>query len=340
MQNTTLCLDSTVINKNRAYPSLSSDTKNFRPRALLRVKPRKTIAEAYKNTTTDNTIPQAQGIPRLTAQTITAQSIHSKAHNPCSILSCKQAHIRTSILCATITTNKVRATQIHHLLSQHKHYSKTEAQKIAAGSYELHQRYPTFLTQQKALTSLKLQENVRKQYPNEASQQEESNATTLTLVGAVYRRQSKKIRSCNRSLSKPEQISTNSKDVAENHCRNWTRHPLLNAEQLTNICGQRNNRSLTQLTLTQLTAESSSLIQNAVVPTNPNDDPPPDDQSRPSGGSASRVSGSRGSGDGNSKSRADRGGSSKKRTFSSGGGGPYGPYKKDAEYWLLGKNQF
>ncbi|KZV39845.1 hypothetical protein F511_28751 [Dorcoceras hygrometricum] len=43
-------------------------------------------------------------------------------------------------------------------------------------------------------TPHQLQANVRKQYPNEASQQEESNATTLTLVGAVYRRQSKKIR--------------------------------------------------------------------------------------------------------------------------------------------------
>ncbi|KZV36526.1 hypothetical protein F511_44475 [Dorcoceras hygrometricum] len=71
-------------------------------------------------------------------------------------------------------------------------------------------------------TPHQLQANVRKRYPNEASQQEESNATTLALVGAVYRRQSKKI------------------------------------------------RSLTQLTLTQLTAESSSLIQNTVVPTNPN----------------------------------------------------------------------
>ncbi|KZV23748.1 pentatricopeptide repeat-containing protein [Dorcoceras hygrometricum] len=39
-----------------------------------------------------------------------------------------------------------------------------------------------------------LQANVRKQYPNEASQQEESNATTLTSIGADYRRQSKKIR--------------------------------------------------------------------------------------------------------------------------------------------------
>ncbi|KZV47968.1 hypothetical protein F511_20480 [Dorcoceras hygrometricum] len=34
----------------------------------------------------------------------------------------------------------------------------------------------------------------------------------------------------------------------------------------------REKRSLTQLTLTQLPAESSSLIQNAVVPNNPNDD--------------------------------------------------------------------
>ncbi|KZV55121.1 hypothetical protein F511_24120 [Dorcoceras hygrometricum] len=39
-----------------------------------------------------------------------------------------------------------------------------------------------------------LQENVRKIYPNKASQQEESNSTTLTSIGAVYRRQSKKIR--------------------------------------------------------------------------------------------------------------------------------------------------
>ncbi|KZV22818.1 Cysteine protein [Dorcoceras hygrometricum] len=79
-------------------------------------------------------------------------------------------------------------------------------------------------------------------------------------------------RSCNRPHPKPKQISTNSNDVAENYCHNWTRHPLLTTEQLTNICSQRNIRSLTQLKLTQLTAESSSLTQNAVVPTNPNDD--------------------------------------------------------------------
>ncbi|KZV38406.1 hypothetical protein F511_27708 [Dorcoceras hygrometricum] len=73
--------------------------------------------------------------------------------------------------------------------------------------------------------------------------------------------------------------------------------------------------------------------------------PPPDDQNRPSGGSASRGSG----GDGSSRRRDDRGGSSKKRHRSSGDGGsgsgretygPYGPYKKNAEWWLYGKNQF
>ncbi|KZV32577.1 hypothetical protein F511_36067 [Dorcoceras hygrometricum] len=43
-------------------------------------------------------------------------------------------------------------------------------------------------------TPHQLQANVRKQYPNEASQQEETNATTLAFVGASYHRKSKKIR--------------------------------------------------------------------------------------------------------------------------------------------------
>ncbi|KZV54978.1 mucin-2-like [Dorcoceras hygrometricum] len=65
---------------------------------------------------------------------------------------------------------------------------------------------------------------------------------------------------------------------------------------------------------------------------------PPDDQSRPSGGSASRSGG-----DGNSRRRDDRRGSSTKMGSSSGGGGSGtagGPYKKNAEWWLYGKNQF
>ncbi|KZV30270.1 hypothetical protein F511_39361 [Dorcoceras hygrometricum] len=66
-----------------------------------------------------------------------------------------------------------------------------------------------------------------KAVPNEASQQEESNATTLTSIGAIYRRQSKKIRSL---YSK--QILTNSNDVAQVHYHNWTCHPLLRSESL------------------------------------------------------------------------------------------------------------
>ncbi|KZV47794.1 golgin subfamily B member 1-like [Dorcoceras hygrometricum] len=69
--------------------------------------------------------------------------------------------------------------------------------------------------------------------------------------------------------------------------------------------------------------------------------PPPDDQNRPSGGNASRSSGG---GSGGSKRKDDRGSGSKKRHCSGGSGGgsygPYGPYIKDAEYWLFGKNQF
>ncbi|KZV43857.1 hypothetical protein F511_38221 [Dorcoceras hygrometricum] len=69
--------------------------------------------------------------------------------------------------------------------------------------------------------------------------------------------------------------------------------------------------------------------------------PPPDDQNRPSGGSASRGGG--GGGSGGSGRRDDRRGSSTKRGSSSVGGvsgTAGGPYKKNAEWWLYGKNQF
>ncbi|KZV06578.1 hypothetical protein F511_45942 [Dorcoceras hygrometricum] len=48
-----------------------------------------------------------------------------------------RAHISTT--CSTVTHN----------------FSGIEAQKATAGSYKLHQRYPTSLTQQKALNKLK-----------------------------------------------------------------------------------------------------------------------------------------------------------------------------------------
>ncbi|KZV41205.1 hypothetical protein F511_17164 [Dorcoceras hygrometricum] len=64
--------------------------------------------------------------------------------------------------------------------------------------------------------------------------------------------------------------------------------------------------------------------------------PPPDDQNRPSGGNASRGGG--GGGSGGSGRRDDRKGSSTKKGSGSSGAG--GPYKKNAEWWLYGKNQF
>ncbi|KZV55419.1 inactive beta-amylase 9 [Dorcoceras hygrometricum] len=85
-------------------------------------------------------------------------------------------------------------------------YSRNETQKN--NSWELRTRptlfYPSIstesceqhkTTQWRCLrTPHQLQANVRKQYPNKASQQEESNATTHTSIGAVYRWKSKKIR--------------------------------------------------------------------------------------------------------------------------------------------------
>ncbi|KZV27887.1 hypothetical protein F511_26223 [Dorcoceras hygrometricum] len=67
--------------------------------------------------------------------------------------------------------------------------------------------------------------------------------------------------------------------------------------------------------------------------------PPPDDQNRPSRG---------GGGSSGSIRRDERRDSSNRRSSSGGGGsgaggetyGPYGPYKKNAEWWLYGKNQF
>ncbi|KZV28398.1 hypothetical protein F511_40411 [Dorcoceras hygrometricum] len=81
----------------------------------------------------------------------------------------------------------VRATQISHLLSQ----SKTTTQgpkhrKATTGSYNsTNAILPSISTEISNQTQSR--ENVQKQYPNEASQQEESNATTLTSIGAVYR---------------------------------------------------------------------------------------------------------------------------------------------------------
>ncbi|KZV56780.1 hypothetical protein F511_36100 [Dorcoceras hygrometricum] len=70
--------------------------------------------------------------------------------------------------------------------------SGTVTQKPRIGSYKLNPSlsYPSNTTEGSKQSTSKHP----KAAPNEASQQEESNATTLTSIGAVYRRQSKKIR--------------------------------------------------------------------------------------------------------------------------------------------------
>ncbi|KZV19804.1 hypothetical protein F511_28990 [Dorcoceras hygrometricum] len=57
-----------------------------------------------------------------------------------------------SILVATMTSRAHRSTTCSTVTHNS---SGNEAQKTAAGSYELHQRYPTYLTQQKALNKLR-----------------------------------------------------------------------------------------------------------------------------------------------------------------------------------------
>ncbi|KZV33815.1 hypothetical protein F511_30314 [Dorcoceras hygrometricum] len=186
--------------------------------------------------------------------------------------------------------------------------SGTEAQKATAGSYELNQRYTT---PSNLAESSKQRKTASRKRPKASSKrsvsaigvqryhsyfnrscllsaiEEDKRTRPSSLINLIADRNWIQIhrqlklsqlifpltkRSCNRSHSTPKQRSLKSNDVAESYCRKWICHPLLTAEQRTNICSQHNNRSLTQLKLTQLTVESSSLIQNAVVPTNPNDD--------------------------------------------------------------------
>ncbi|KZV17584.1 iron-sulfur protein NUBPL [Dorcoceras hygrometricum] len=123
----------------------------------------------------------------------------------------------TPLIAANEPSREIEVRELHALLQdcqndadpppaqrQHNNCSKTEAQKSNSWELQLDRAILPHQTPQKALTSTtqgrclrtphQLQANVRKQYPNEASQQEESNVTTLALVGTAYRRQSKKIR--------------------------------------------------------------------------------------------------------------------------------------------------
>ncbi|KZV40182.1 mediator of RNA polymerase II transcription subunit 16 [Dorcoceras hygrometricum] len=135
------------------------------------------------------------------------QGIHNSKHNhPCSIQSCKTSshpYLKSSEL--QYPQNSPRNIDLTLAKPNTDTSSGTVAQKLRIGSYELNQICPTLLTRQKALDkaqdyrremssqSLKAPRKLQKAVPNEASEQEESNATTLTSIGAAYRRQSEKI---------------------------------------------------------------------------------------------------------------------------------------------------
>ncbi|KZV48106.1 hypothetical protein F511_15761 [Dorcoceras hygrometricum] len=108
----------------------------------------------------------------------------------------KQAHIRTSSLPSN-NYNKAVPSNIDLTPAKPNTDSSSRivAQKLRIGSYNLNQIFPTPLTQQKALSKAQASRKFPKVVSNEASQQEESNATTLTSIGTVYHRHSKKIRS-------------------------------------------------------------------------------------------------------------------------------------------------
>ncbi|KZV57999.1 hypothetical protein F511_44359 [Dorcoceras hygrometricum] len=146
---------------------------------------------------------------QITRQYTQHHKTASMSTYPCQSQRCKQAHIRTSSL---LSNNYYKLGPSNTDLTPAKpitnNYSRTETQK--SNSWELRNRpalyYPSNSTESSKQTQgwttegrclrtpQQLQANVQKQYPNEASQQEESNATTLTSIGDIYRRQSKKIR--------------------------------------------------------------------------------------------------------------------------------------------------
>ncbi|KZV53025.1 hypothetical protein F511_06192 [Dorcoceras hygrometricum] len=129
----------------------------------------------------------------------TTESREPKDHNNCSTARYDQRNnqlVATGILSTWELPTHLQYTiqdannQLHLLLLNHE-MSELPTPLIVANKPSRENE----ITQGRCLrTPHQLQANVRKQYPNEASQQEESNATTLALIGAVYRRQSKKIR--------------------------------------------------------------------------------------------------------------------------------------------------
>ncbi|KZV18824.1 peptide-N(4)-(N-acetyl-beta-glucosaminyl)asparagine amidase [Dorcoceras hygrometricum] len=164
---------------------------------------------------------------------------HSQAYNPCSILSCKQAHIHTSNLWATITTsrfhNDVPSTLTHEMLelptpliAANKPNRENEVRELPAqpprytGTTRSSLNTASWYSQfNRTVIASKPELNMR------LLTAEETVSTTLNLSQLGFPLAD---RSCNKSRFTPKQISTNSNDVVENYCRKWTRRPLLTAK--------------------------------------------------------------------------------------------------------------
>ncbi|KZV26377.1 hypothetical protein F511_38039 [Dorcoceras hygrometricum] len=131
--------------------------------------------------------------------------------------------------------------------------------KATAGSYELNQHYPT---SSNLAESSKQHERGSEHLPQQAR---------MEILTDYTREMSSHTSPASRKRPKAiSKRSVSARGVQHYHSYfNWSCLPSAIKEDK-----QRNIRSLTQLKLTQLTAESSSLIQNAVVPTNPSDDVP------------------------------------------------------------------
>ncbi|KZV18814.1 hypothetical protein F511_31680 [Dorcoceras hygrometricum] len=140
-----------------------------------------------------------ENIQQCKAYTAASIIIHAQSN------AVKQAHIRTSSLLCHNYYNRVPSnTDLKPAKPNTNTSSGTVTQKSRIGSYELNQICPTLLTRQKALNKAQRKEmsshtspasrKLPKAAPNESSQQEESSAATLTSIGAVYRRQSERIR--------------------------------------------------------------------------------------------------------------------------------------------------
>ncbi|KZV23007.1 hypothetical protein F511_33205 [Dorcoceras hygrometricum] len=177
----------------------------------------------------------------------------------------KQAQIRaSSLLCYNYYNGVPSNTDLTPAKPNTDTNSGTVTQKPRIGSYKLNPSlsYPSNTTEgSKQSISFK---QACKNSIKRSSQQEESSATTLTSIEAVYRRQSEKIR---HGLL-PKQIRTNSNNVEQVHYRNWTRHPILRSESLAQEESEPQN-GVVPYTLRSLSNLKTNAAHNRVSPAKP-----------------------------------------------------------------------